>query len=426
MLKEHLGSADDEDFNHPSAIITIPNVNVPIPPHKTSKLKAMVPTRNKRRPPAVDANPLLSDSDQSQSDEENPPNRSNNDASMARIHNFVLMTYSSKTRDEPPSKCFNVRNAFCCSNIPLLFLAFVFLGSDFAYGVAVVSAVVVILLNVTTLWKFCGDRLLPSCFKHDTELVFDDDEKRIYIHWDGLMKQSTIKYDDFVKVYSETALDEEHATVYFSTKTNKYRLTKYLADIDRANLFVNEVNHWWSVDRMERREKMLQHRMRMFRKYSNQYSPKSEENEEEEKEEVEEEKTEEDIYWENCEELEKLIKKLKYKSFAEQDIETGSKLKQYFDSKYRVKMVEEYQNLKAEVELNRNKVEPGNEEMEMMLNHPERYITSALLLKVDTVDRLIQHRKSSSSILELEQTVSEEIKSREEEVSDEQIVAEEV
>ena len=246
------------------------------------------------------------------------------------------------------------------------------------------------------------------------------------------MKQSTIKYNEFSKVSCEPSIGGEYATVFLTTKSNRYRLTKYLADIERANSFVNEVNHWWTVVRMEQKQKMYNNRMLMIRRYSNLYSnsPKSVEEKKEEEEEVEE-KTEEDIYWEDCEELGILIKKLKYKSFAERDVEYGCKLKEYFDTKYRVKMVEEYQNIKKEMEqkkLKKDSIADNDQELQMILKHPDQYIASALLLKVDTVDRLIQHRKVSKSMMELESprsNESDETKLREE-VHDEGSIAEEV
>ena len=157
----------------------------------------------------------------------------------------------------------------------------------------------------------------------------------------------------------------------------------------------------------------------MIRKYSNQHSPKNEQKEEEQPPEVEE-KTEEDLYWENHKELEALIRKLKYKSFGERDIENACRLKEHFDSKYRVKMVEEYQNIKAEME-QRKSADRGNEELEMILKNADRYIASALLLKLNTVDTLIAQRKVSKSLLE---TMTDENKLRDEVYED--VVAEEV
>ena len=233
------------------------------------------------------------------------------------------------------------------------------------------------------------------------------------------MKQDTVKYNEFSRLYLKDSMDGECAIVFLATTSKHYRLTKYLADKVRADQFVSAVNHWWTVERLEQREKMYSNRTLMIRKYSNQHSPKNEQKEEEQPPEVEE-KTEQDIYWENHKELEALIRKLKYKSFGERDIENACRLKEHFDSKYRVKMVEEYQNIKAEME-QRKSADRGNEELEMILKNADRYIASALLLKLNTVDTLIAQRKVSKSILE---TMTDENKLREEVYED--VVAEEV
>merc|ERR1712228_847755 len=98
------------------------------------------------------------------------------------------------------------------------------------------------------------------------------DEKKIYIHWNGLIKRNTVKY-------------------------------KYFCRIDRAKEYVIKVNNWWNVDRVEQKERMYNNRSIMLKNIKQRYEQKEEE--------IVIEKTEEEIYDNDEKELEKLIKNLK-------------------------------------------------------------------------------------------------------------------
>merc|ERR1711902_336078 len=131
--------------------------------------------------------------------------------------------------------------------------------------------------------------------------------------------------------------------------------------------FVAKVNNWWNVDRLEQKQKLYNNHDIMINNQRKQTK----------KEEPEIIKTEQEIYIENEQELSKLIKKLKYKSFAEKDIENACILKEFFDSKYRGKMIEEYENIILDLE---NKKKSGNHEsQELIFKNEDKYIASALL-----------------------------------------------
>ena len=162
-----------------------------------------------------------------------------------------------------------------------------------------------------------------------TRLVFDDDEKKVYIHWDGLIKKNTVKYKEFTRLSIKETADAKFGVVYLGTANTHYRFNKYLCQMARAKEYVTKVNNWWNIDRKEQKEKMYNHRSIMLRNLKQKYEQKDEE-------EVIIEKTEEQIYDEDEKELGKLIKNLKYKSFQEKDIENACKLAEYFQSRYRV------------------------------------------------------------------------------------------
>merc|ERR1712173_55532 len=116
------------------------------------------------------------------------------------------------------------------------------------------------LLNAYTICPFCGARLCPRFYKHENDLVFDDDEKKIFIHWNGLIKKNTIKYKDFTRLSIKESVDNRFGIIYVGTASTHYRFNKYFCAIGKAKEYVAKVNNWWNVDRVEHKERMYNHR----------------------------------------------------------------------------------------------------------------------------------------------------------------------
>lgn len=213
-------------------------------------------------------------------------------------------------------------------------------------------------------------------------MVFDDVEQKVYIHWNGLIKATTVRYLEFARLFVEETSDSKNGIIYIATTSTHYRFNKYLSKIEIARQYVAQVNNWWNVERVEEKK----------RKYNNMaVISKHNKAKREQKKEAERVKTEEEIHLENEEELGKLIKKLKYKSFDEKDIEMACKLKEFFESKFRAKMVEEYENIKKDLE--NIKKEESNDGSAFIFKNEGKYIASALLLKFETLEKLMEERK---------------------------------
>ena len=214
-------------------------------------------------------------------------------------------------------------------------------------------------------------------------MVFDDKEKKIFIHHNDLIKGTTVRYLEFVRLYIEETPKTHKGIVYIATTSSHYRFNKYLSDIDDAKQFITKVNNWWNIDRLEQEKRKYNHNTVI-----------SKHNKAKREQQVESIKTSQEIYTENEEQLNKLIKKFKYKSFSEEDIEIGAKLKSFFESKYREKMVEEFENIKEDLmKKKENGISHNMDESQLIFKNEGKYIASALLLKFETLEKLIQERK---------------------------------
>mmetsp|Transcript_41051 Transcript_41051/g.36222 ORF Transcript_41051/g.36222 Transcript_41051/m.36222 type:complete len:454 (+) Transcript_41051:26-1387(+) len=348
------------------------------------KVKNIVNKRKKNKN-SSNYNPLLPESTQLDDDEINIKISSKPTQKISHNGIFTLTTNTSKTIETEPSKFYNIYVFLVISNVFLIGSFLLFVHNYVVDAIGILMIIVGFALNLYTIWTFCGQRLCPRLFKHENQLVFDDKEKKIFIHWNGLIKASTIRYLEFARLYIEETPQTHQAIVYIATTASHYRFNKYLSKIEDAKIFVQQVNNWWNVDRLEQKQ----------RQYNN-YTVISKHKHEKAKQqqEVERVKSAEEIYSENEEELGKLIKKLKYKSFGEKDIEMACKLKDFFESKYRAKMVEEYENIKKD--LMKKKENMGNKNMDesqLIFSNEGKYIASALLLKFETLEKLIQERK---------------------------------
>eukprot|EP01084_Bolivina_argentea_P098408 176862_1 len=367
LLTEQGKETKDVQFFQPAAIAIATN------PNDDTNKKKYKPKTNRKKKSIKDPNynPLLPENEKPL-DEPIPPK-------PTFIHSFTLTTNTSKTTIKKQTKCYNIYCMLLLSNIFLIGSFLLFIHNYIVDAIGILLIIIGFILNLYTIWTFCGEKLCPKVFKHENILRFSDTEKTVYILWNSLIKQTTINYDEFARLYIED-ISNNTAVIYIATSAKHYRFNKYLSNMKHAKEFVAKVNNWWNVDRLLEIEKRnLKYHNIVLNNGNN-----------DKKEEQIMEKTKEEIYMENEAELKKLIKKLKYKSFGEKDIENGCKLKQFFGSRYKTKMIEEYENIKMELD---NKRKNGNIEELVILENANKYISEALVLKFETLDQLIEKRK---------------------------------
>lgn len=140
---------------------------------KISKRKVMKNIVNKRKKnkKSSNYNPLLPESTEL-SDDDNDDNKDieiNVSSKPSTKHPFTLITKTSKTKETPPSKLFNIYCMLLVSNAFLIGSFLLFIHDYIVDGIGIIMIIVGLGLNAYTIWKFCGQRICPMLFKHENK-----------------------------------------------------------------------------------------------------------------------------------------------------------------------------------------------------------------------------------------------------------------